>query len=228
VEPLDNPIWHALTGPLAALGRTTPHGSPKAGRFLPDVGPFGALADEPDDEAWAAMAGLLAPGETALVLRSGLVAEPPCTSQVLGSGLQLVGDDIVGAAAADALELGPSDVADVLELIERARPGPYGPRTIETGRYVGVRRKGRLVAMAGERLRFDGYVEISAVCTDPDHQGQGLARSLVADVVHHIRAGGARPVLHVLATNDVALGLYRSMGFRDRTEMEAIGVTRAV
>ncbi|WAM13633.1 hypothetical protein [Rhodococcus sp. JS3073] len=42
--------------------------------------------------------------------------------------------------------LGPSDVAEILDLIGRTRPGPYLPRTIEMGTYLGFRVDGELEA----------------------------------------------------------------------------------
>ena len=68
----------------------------------------------------------------------------------------------------------------MVELVSQTKPGPFLARTIELGEYAGIRCDGRLVAMAGERLRFDGWTEISAVCTAPTHRGHGMASGLVA------------------------------------------------
>ncbi len=38
--------------------------------------------------------------------------------------------------------------------------GPFARRTHETGNYIGIRERGQLIAMAGERMHIDGYVEI--------------------------------------------------------------------
>jgi predicted GNAT family acetyltransferase len=70
--------------------------------------------------------------------------------------------------------------------------------------------------MAGERLHPPGWTEISAVCTDPDHRGQGLGTRLVHAVAHGIRARGETPFLHAAASNTGAIGLYESLGFRLR------------
>ena len=103
----------------------------------------------------------------------------------------------------------------MLALVERTRPGPFLPRTIELGTYLGVRDDGVLVAMAGERLHPPGWTEISAVCTDPAARGRGLATRLVRALVHGIRARGEQPFLHAAADNP-AIGLYESLGFRHR------------
>ena len=59
--------------------------------------------------------------------------------------------------------------------------------------------------MAGERLRVQGYVEVSAVCTHPAARGQGLGTDLTLNAAQAIRAQGQEPFLHVLDTNAGAL-----------------------
>jgi predicted GNAT family acetyltransferase len=108
-------------------------------------------------------------------------------------------------------------VPETLALVERTRPGPLLPWTIELGTYLGIRRDGALVAMAGERLRPVGWTEISAVCTDPSYRGQGLATTLVLALVAGIRARGEHAFMHAAATNTVAIRLYESLGFEIRT-----------
>ena len=70
--------------------------------------------------------------------------------------------------------------------------------------------------MAGERLRPGGATEISAVCTDAEVRGQGLASRLVLAVAHGIRARGEVPFLHAAAHNEVAIRLYLALGFEVR------------
>jgi len=53
------------------------------------------------------------------------------------------------------------------------KPGPFGSRTLALGRYFGIWREARLVAMAGERLGVPGHVELSAICVHPGER-QGL------------------------------------------------------
>lgn len=87
------------------------------------------------------------------------------------------------------------------------------------GVYLGIRRDGRLVAMAGERLHPPGWTEISAVCTDPAFRRRGLATRLVRAVAAGIRARGETPFLHAAADNTEAIRLYESLGFRLRREV---------
>jgi predicted GNAT family acetyltransferase len=112
----------------------------------------------------------------------------------------------------------------MLALVAETRPGPFFPRTIEMGTYLGIRRRGRLVAIAGERLHPPGWTEISAVCTASDYQGRGLATRLVHAVAHQIRQRGETPFLHAAASNIRAIGLYESLRFRLRRNTDFMSV----
>ena len=138
-------------------------------------------------------------------------------------GVQLVDDGLAAAPDPEAVRLGPADVPEMLDLVERTRPGPFLPRTVELGTYLGIRRNGALIAMAGERLHPPGWTEISAVCTDPDFRGEGLATRLILAVAHGIRERGETPFLHTAASNTNAIRLYESLGFRLRRRTGSSG-----
>jgi ribosomal protein S18 acetylase RimI-like enzyme len=210
--PLNNSIYSALTGPHAHFAQRRGN----ALRYPVDMSPFMALPDSPDDADWADIAALAGP--TGEVTLKGLTVEPPdgwevVTRRVL---LQLIADGIDAAPDEEAVRLTQTDVPEMLALAERTKPGPFLPRTVEMGTYLGIRRSGRLVAMAGERLRPPGWTEISGVCTDADWRGQGLGARLVLAVAAGIQERGERPFLHVLASNTSAVRLYESLGFRLR------------
>jgi ribosomal protein S18 acetylase RimI-like enzyme len=227
VHVLDNPVWHALTGPQRALGRT----SELAGRFDPDVAPFGALASgSVSDSVWEDLAQLVGPKGT--VSLTGDLLDPPPGWTVIArfDGIQMVGDGArslgmdVGSSPPGSAEsglpvpvlLGSDDSSEMLALVEVTRPGPFERRTVELGGYLGIRIDGQLVAMAGERLRPPGYAEISAVATDPNYQRRGLARHLVLAVAEGILRRGDIPFLHASTTNMGAIRLYESLGFTIR------------
>ncbi|MFF3464238.1 GNAT family N-acetyltransferase [Streptomyces sp. NPDC001984] len=209
---LDNPAFASLTGPHARFAE-------RRGRVLRypvDVSPWLALPDEPDADDWADLAALAGPGaEVPLAGFRGRVPDGwEITFQM--EGVQLVDDGLAAAPDAEAVRLGADDVPEMLDLVERTRPGPFLPRTIELGTYLGIRRDGALVAMAGERLHPPGWTEISAVCTDPAFRGEGLATRLILAVAHGIRERGETPFLHTGAGNTNAIRLYESLGFRLR------------
>jgi len=224
---LDNAVWHALAGPQAPVA----HGGPLARRYHPDISIFGALPDQVTPETWTALAALIAtdgPDGAAVLFRD--VVEPPTgwTEHLRVPGWQMTGAGAEARPAptgAHVQRLGADDVADMLDLIARTEPGPFQLRTIELGRYIGVRDEtGALAAMAGERMRLDGHTEISAVCTDPDHRGRGLAGLLVRDLVADITSRAEVPFLHVASTNIGAIRLYESLGFTKRREVMAVMV----
>jgi ribosomal protein S18 acetylase RimI-like enzyme len=221
-HPLDNPVLSSLTGPHAALART----QGRAARYPADVSPFCALPDEPGPADWANAARLVAPGEPvafpALQLSEPGLAPPPGWEIVaLLEGVQMtaVSLDVSYQGAGpdpEAVLLGPADVPEMLALTELTKPGPFLPRTIELGRYLGLRREGKLVAMAGERLRPPGWTEVSAVCTDPAWRGHGFASRLARAVAAGIVGRGDTPFLHAVAENTSAIRLYEELGFVHR------------
>lgn len=220
--------WHVLDNPARASllgqhsGLAVSHG--RAVRYRPDVSVFVTLPDEPDDDAWRDVADLLGPGAVAPI--SGLTTPPPAGWEIVsdGEGVQLVDDGVAAAPDADAVRLGDADVPEMLALVARTRPGPFLPRTIEMGTYLGIRLEGRLVAMAGERLHPPGFTEISAVCTDAEFRGRGLGTRLVHAVAAGIRERGETPMLHAAAGNVGAIALYEHLGFRLRRRTRFLGV----
>jgi ribosomal protein S18 acetylase RimI-like enzyme len=217
---LDNPALTSLTGPHARFAE-------RRGRVLRypvDVSPWLALPDDPGAEDWTDLAELAGPG--AEVPLAGFGGEIPQGWEVTFrvAGVQLVDDGLAAAPDEEAVRLGPADVPEMLDLVERTRPGPFLPRTVELGTYLGIRRAGALVAMAGERLHPPGWTEISAVCTDPAFRGQGLATRLILAVAHGIRARGETPFLHTGADNTDAIRLYESIGFRLRRRTQFLAV----
>lgn len=211
---LDNPAWHSLNGVHADVAQV--RGA--ARRFLPEVSFASAVAEpwNPRDPGWRDLADLAGPGET--VILTGAQVRPPSGWDVVegGQGVQLIDVAVDARPDDEAVTLGAADVPEILDLIGRTKPGPFLPRTIELGTYLGIRREGRLVALAGERLHPPGWTEISAVATAPDLRGQGLATRLVRAVAHGIRARGEQPLLHAAAINTNAIRLYEALGFKLR------------
>jgi len=212
-DPLDNVAWAALTGPQARFAEL--HG--RAARFDPEVSVFAALADQSDPAAWDDLADLVGPGADAFIAGPGPVPPPGWTKVGGVTGVQLTGADVPGVPDPEAVLLGDADLPEILDLVERTRPGPFGKRTVELGAYLGIRRDGRLAALAGERLRVPGWTEISAVCTDPAFRGQGLAARLIGAVTAGLRDRGDQPLLHAAADNTNAIRLYQRLGFVIRT-----------
>jgi ribosomal protein S18 acetylase RimI-like enzyme len=220
MDALDNPVWHALTGPHAAFSE----GSSLALRYQTDVCPFAALPDEVGPDAWDALRTLVGPGNVTLLFRPAAVDLPAGWEITLAlTGLQMVATEPIGEPDDEFDRLGANDVDEMIALVERTRPGPFLRRTVELGTYLGLRGDGesRVVAMAGERMHPTGYTEVSAVCTDADARKRGLATRLIRAIAAGIEARGETPILHVVAENDTAIRVYEALGFTTRVAFEA-------
>lgn len=221
MDLLDNPVWHALTGPQKNVADTRSG----AARYQPDVALFSGVPDKPGSTTWDDLRDLNGPGGVAILFVRP--SELPDTWEGIFElhAVQMVATSVKASAFDSAEELGPDDVQSMRALVGRTEPGPFGSRTIELGEYIGVRdERGTLVAMAGERMNPPGFREISAVCTDEAFRGRGYASALVKDLCGRIEDRGEMPMLHVVSTNVAAIRVYETLGFTIRREVDAIGV----
>jgi ribosomal protein S18 acetylase RimI-like enzyme len=219
---LDHPIWNALTTEHAHLAL----GNGLARRYPAEIGPLSGLA-ELTAAGYEALRELTGPGGIA-----GLFLENPWEPQ---PGWALVRDGKMNQMVcvephrarpedhAVGMEIERLTAADAQEMVALARltePGPFDRRTMELGTFFGIREDGRLLAMAGERMSWPGFQEVSAVCTHPDARGHGYAKALISTVVERIRGEGKTPMLHVFAANTSAIRVYEALGFAVRRHLE--------
>ena len=215
VSPLDNPIWHALNSyhdHFAIRGDGTV-------RYPPDI--LGAVAlPENSSVGFTKLRGLVETNEIVGVM--GSLPEDLSGWEVVHSdqGRQLIYEGLKPATQVDAMVLTTEDVPEILDLVNVTQPGPFSPRAIELGQFLGVQQDGHLVAMAGQRLHLPGFCEVSTVCTHPDYRGRGYAGALTTMLAESILERQETPFLHVAPGNDRALRLYLKLGFRIRTEIQ--------
>jgi predicted GNAT family acetyltransferase len=220
---LDRPIWSALTTRQAAFAL----GDARAVRMAPDYGMFAATPDVSPSSLEALAA--LAPASGALFLMEAAQFPPiPGLTAAVQPVWQMVAGDLAPAAQPrfDIVPLSEADAPQMLALTTLTEPGPFFTRTHQLGDFVGVKHEGRLVAMAGERLRPPGFTEVSGVCTHPDHRGRGYAAGLMRQVAQRIAGRGETPILHVLPRNTAAIALYRALGFELRREVTLTVLSR--
>jgi predicted GNAT family acetyltransferase len=216
---LDNPIWHALSTAQRRLAQ----GNGLAKRFPTDIAPFGGLIDQ-SAAAYQALEEILPGAVTALALEDAPAL--PRNWEMVHSGemYQMICETPAHLDERQIFrELTKADVLEMLALTKLTEPGPFLPRTIELGTYLGVHDAGSLVAMAGERLagerlHLTGFTEISAVCTHPHYRGRGYGNALMSALISRITRRGEIPFLHV-RTENAAVRLYEKLGFKVRAQL---------
>ena len=211
-ELLDNVAWHSLNGahqPFAS-------GGTEALRYVPGFSPIIAFADTANprfdqleavcqvgeqfySDAWRGDA----PRGWKIELQADMY------KMVWAGGPA----PVVRAEGLEIRALTQADVPAVMDITTRLKPGPFGPRTIELGTYIGLFDGGKLASMAGERFCARPFREISGVCTDHEYQGRGYARLLMNMLIGQQLGRGEVPFLHAITTNTHAVELYRKMGF---------------
>lgn len=209
---LDNPVWHALTTRHAGLAIT----ADGAAKYPPTVAPFGAVADA-TVRAGHQLTSLITGSDSIYLVGVAPPAPPGWISKQGKPMLQMICNArIPGVAGPAVTPMAAAHRDDMLALTALVFPGFFRARTLEMGDYIGIHDGARLVAMAGERMRLDGYQEMSAVCTHPDYTGRGYAQRLLALLCNAAFDRGFTPFLHVYADNTRAIEVYRKLGFIER------------
>lgn len=220
---LDRPVWNALRTAHASLAE----GSERARRYPPSIVPFAAAADNSAESLEALAALPVEEDVMAIVEAAPIVLPQGLTALSSASLVQMMAECSFERVSDSRIELlTEADAADMLALATLTKPGPFTLRAQSLGAFWGVKIEGRLVAMAGQRMRQPGFAELSGLCTHPDFQGRGLGSLLFRFVAGEISARGETAYLHAYAANTPAIALYEAMGFRLRSDMNLCVVKR--
>ncbi|MFI5153613.1 MAG: GNAT family N-acetyltransferase [Chitinophagales bacterium] len=216
----DNPFWNSL----CTTHQSFAIGTELIKKFPEDILPFmglesnnGELLEEirpffnPNEEAFIKADVKSIPGNWSVVNRISCI-QMICDR--LPSGLTECSENIE--------MLGPADLDELYRLVNLVQPGFLREKTHLLGDYYGIRKNGKLLATAGERLKMDGFIELSAVCTLPEHTGKGYAQQLMRKVCKGIFEKGQLPILHVLDSNVRAIKLYEMFNFRKRMDFPLV------
>ncbi|NQT08856.1 GNAT family N-acetyltransferase [Candidatus Bathyarchaeota archaeon] len=214
-HPLDNPSWAALRGRQSEFAIT----GNNAMRYRPEVFMMAAIPD--DSEASVKNLADLVPKDDVIgIIGLKIAPENPYWQELRSFRVfQMVAGEVPEYTKVAHVELTDGDLPEMLELVKLTEPGPFAPRTIELGKYLGLRLEGQLVAMAGERIKVEGFTEVSAICTHPDHRRKGYAKALTCTMTQEILNRGEKAFLHVMAHNEPAIRLYERLGYVTRKEL---------
>lgn len=223
-KQLERPPWSALTTTHSCFAL----GNDLARRYQPDVAPMAAVR-EVSDECLRALSALMQPGDAVGLFEAKPVAGTKDLAVIARKTIeQMVYEGSTAMPVDDGhARLTPADVPEMMHLVELTKPGPFSARTIALGSYIGVRIGGRLVAMAGERMRFPGFTEISAVCAHPDHRRRGHSSLLVRTLMRNILDRGETPFLHIFSDNTGAASLYRQLAFSHQRSLTVTVLQRS-
>jgi GNAT superfamily N-acetyltransferase len=218
---LDNPILNALLTEHRSLALC----DGPARRYPAPIGPLAGVPDQ-SQASYDALRILAGPkGLLGLFLREppalpkgwslfrgGALTQMICREPRLDEVHELAGDLTLR-------RLGSADVPAMVELATLTEPGPFRERTHELGIFHGIFEGARLLAMAGQRTRVPGFVEVSAVCTHPDARGRGFGGLVMCEVMREIVGEHRTPFLHAFADNP-AVRLYERLGFTQRRSFQ--------
>lgn len=216
VNVLDNPVWQALGSRQQHFNE----GNEQVKYFPADVAPFIAVENW-DERSWPALLKAMPAGRSFSVLVSDAFTLPGDLQLIFSLPLyQLVcsAQKPYQQTGINLKPLGKEHIPQMLALTAATKPGPFFERTIEFGHYLGIFEGDELLAMAGERLKMNGYTEASAICTKPGHGGRGYASCLLSAVSAKIIAAGDMPFLHVKQDNEPAIAVYKKLGYEIRRE----------
>jgi len=234
--PLDNAVWTALTTKQAQHAHT----SALARRFQPEMTLLGALAAN-TAMAFDSLAQLIQRDPVTLyftsppqipagweVVRAVELHQMVQEATETSTPSEVASNERMGKSMPEVIELTPADVPEMSVVYAATRPGrTLCPKIQKLGQFLGVREDGKLVAIGGLRLHLAGYREITTVATLPGHEGRGYATAIVRGLVERIRARGERPFLTVRTDNERAIGIYRRLGFKERTVLYSQTIRRA-
>lgn len=118
----------------------------------------------------------------------------------------------------EIVPLNTTHMQAIYDLIWLVMPGYYKKRSLEMGNYYGIFKDQKLVAVAGQRMQTNSFVEVSGVVTHPDYTRRGFAKQLIAHNTKHILSVNKYAILHTNKSNP-AIGLYKTLGYELTRDM---------
>lgn len=215
-QQLKNPVWHSLeeTHKHFAID----YNGTKF--YEPEICPFGAFSDETKTEEalnkYAKISDsffLVSENQTPTIDESKVILERKV------DGCQMVLKELAKVEITEKIILlDESYIDEIYNLVWLVMPGYYKKRTFEMGKYYGIIKDNKLVAIAGQRMQTNLFIEVSAVVTHPNYTRKGLAKQLIAYNTKNILKENKTPILHTNKGN-LAIPLYEKLGYELTRDM---------
>ncbi|WP_083253272.1 GNAT family N-acetyltransferase [Flavivirga aquatica] len=211
---LDNPVWFSLTE--VQFNQSINYDNVKF--YNPNYAVFGSFINNEDTS-------LAIEKYAKLVDTFFIVGDKPklplhFKEPVKYIGLQMIiYNKIDYPITENIIKLNETHLNDLLALVKLVYPYFFKDKTNKLGRYYGIYKNEKLVAVTGERMQTKNFTEISAVVTHPDYLGKGYAKQLITHTANGIFDDNKTPFLHVDETNLGPINLYKKLGFTTRRKI---------
>ena len=213
-KKLDNPVWFSLSETHQNFA--VDYGSVKF--YHPDYCPFGgfekgnAIAKSIDEYSEMVDSFFIVGEKPELSNLLKLNKELVCLQMIVCNPIDIAINDPI-------VKLTDEHIDALYELVNLVQPGYFKKKTALLGNYYGIFKNEELVAVTGERMQMNDFIEVSAVVTHPNHTGKGYAKQLVTHTVNEIFKQNKIPYLHVIEDNIGAIQLYEKLGFTIRRKI---------
>ncbi|MCL7754750.1 GNAT family N-acetyltransferase [Polaribacter sp. Z022] len=135
------------------------------------------------------------------------------------NGCQLVLDSLVDLDISENIvKLTEKHIDEVYDLIWLVMPGFYQKKGFYMGNFYGIFKDNKLVAISGQRMQTNDFIEISSVVTHPNYTKRGLASQLIVYTTKEIIKEKKLPILHTNKGNK-AIPLYEKLGYKLTRDM---------
>jgi len=135
------------------------------------------------------------------------------------NGCQMVLENLIEVEITEEIvSLTQAHIDEVYNLIWLVMPGFYQREGFNMGKFFGIFKDNKLVAITGQRMQTDDFIEISSVVTHPDYTRKGFAKQLIYHATKEILKEKKLPILHTNKGN-AAIPLYEKLGFKLTRDM---------
>lgn len=218
---LDNPVWNSLSESHHEFA--IDYNGTKF--YNPDYCPFGGFTElettlEATNQYSALAENFFIVGEKPKISDSLEIAkELVCLQMIAHNPIDLQTDN-------EIVLLTEKHNEELLHLVNLVQPGYFKTKTPRLGNYYGIFKENQLIAITGERMKMNDFIEISAIITHPDHTGKGYAKQLIKHCVNTILSQNKTPYLHVVESNIGAIKLYEKLGFVTRRKISFWNISK--
>ena len=211
---LDNPVWYSISETHKDFG--IDFGTIKF--YHPDYCPFGGFITI--DNIGQSISEYAKLANTFFIIgQKPTVPDNLKLNDELICLQMIIHDKIEENIEEQIVKLQEEHIEDLLGLVKIVYPEYFKKKTALLGNYYGIYKNNQLIAVTGERMQMEDYIEVSAVITHPDHTGKGYAKQLVTHTVNAVFEQNKTPFLHVSESNVGAIKLYKKLGFLTRTKI---------